>query len=105
MQNYLSDPTMMNLFSLVVLGMVAGFVVKTLDPGDVKGGVLATTLFGIAGAILGGFLSQYIFQTVFGRLSIEEIVSAVIGSFILAMIHRLMFRERNLIRTSVTRIP
>lgn len=44
----------MGIVSLLFLGLLAGALAKWLLPGDDPGGVLATMLIGVVGALLGG---------------------------------------------------
>jgi uncharacterized membrane protein YeaQ/YmgE (transglycosylase-associated protein family) len=41
----------------VVLGLLAGLIAKAILPGKDAGGLIVTTLLGICGALLGGFLA------------------------------------------------
>ena len=51
----------MGIVSLLFLGLLAGALAKWLLPGDDPGGVLATMLIGVVGALLGGFLAGALF--------------------------------------------
>ena len=47
----------MGIVGWIVLGLLAGLIAKALMPGAESVGVIVTTLIGIAGALLGGFLA------------------------------------------------
>ena len=47
----------MGIIGWVILGLLAGLIAKRLMPGAERGGLILTTLLGIAGALLGGFLA------------------------------------------------
>ncbi|WP_225836350.1 GlsB/YeaQ/YmgE family stress response membrane protein [Streptomyces sp. NK08204] len=47
----------MGIISWIILGLFAGGIAKTLLPGRSPGGLFATTLTGVAGAFVGGWLS------------------------------------------------
>ncbi|MFI2185319.1 GlsB/YeaQ/YmgE family stress response membrane protein [Streptomyces sioyaensis] len=47
----------MGIISWIILGLLAGAIAKTLLPGRNPGGLLGTTLIGVAGAFVGGWLS------------------------------------------------
>ena len=47
----------MGIVGLIVLGLLAGLIAKVLMPGAESVGLIVTTLLGIAGALLGGFLA------------------------------------------------
>jgi uncharacterized membrane protein YeaQ/YmgE (transglycosylase-associated protein family) len=53
----------MNLESLlayILFGLIAGIIAKVLVPGRDPGGLIVTTLIGIAGAIIGGAVGNYL---------------------------------------------
>ena len=46
----------MEILSWIVFGLVIGIIAKVLMPGRDPGGFIVTTLLGIAGAMIGGFM-------------------------------------------------
>jgi uncharacterized membrane protein YeaQ/YmgE (transglycosylase-associated protein family) len=42
----------------IVLGLLAGAIAKLIMPGDDPGGFIVTTLIGISGALVGGFIAS-----------------------------------------------
>jgi uncharacterized membrane protein YeaQ/YmgE (transglycosylase-associated protein family) len=48
----------MGIIAWIVLGLLAGLIAKAVLPGSDPGGLIATTLLGVAGALLGGFLAR-----------------------------------------------
>jgi uncharacterized membrane protein YeaQ/YmgE (transglycosylase-associated protein family) len=47
----------MGIIGWIVLGLLAGLIAKAIMPGAERVGVIVTTLLGIGGALLGGFLA------------------------------------------------
>ena len=47
----------MGIISWIVFGLIAGVLAKLLMPGKDPGGFIVTILIGIAGAMVGGFIS------------------------------------------------
>jgi len=47
-----------SIIGWIVLGLLAGVVAKAIMPGAERVGIVLTTLLGIAGALLGGFLAS-----------------------------------------------
>ena len=47
----------MSIIGWIVLGLLAGVIAKAIMPGAERVGIVLTTLLGIAGALLGGFLA------------------------------------------------
>ena len=48
----------MGIIAWLILGLIAGIVAKALLPGSDPGGLIVTTLLGVAGALLGGFIAR-----------------------------------------------
>lgn len=47
----------MGIIGWILLGFLAGLIAQAIMPGEGRGGCIVTTLLGIAGALLGGFLA------------------------------------------------
>lgn len=47
----------MGIIGWIVLGLLAGLIAKAIMPGAERFGLIVTTVVGIAGALLGGFLA------------------------------------------------
>jgi uncharacterized membrane protein YeaQ/YmgE (transglycosylase-associated protein family) len=47
----------MGIIGWILLGLLAGIIAKALMPGDDELGFILTTLLGIGGALLGGFIA------------------------------------------------
>ncbi len=48
----------MGIIGWILLGLLAGIIAKAVLPGDDPGGIIVTTLIGIAGAFIGGFIAK-----------------------------------------------
>ena len=80
----------MGLVSWIVIGLVAGLIAKFLLPGKDPGGCIVTTLIGIVGALLGGFLASRLgFGSVSG-LNLGSLLIAVGGALIFLVLLRLL---------------
>jgi uncharacterized membrane protein YeaQ/YmgE (transglycosylase-associated protein family) len=78
----------MGILSWIVLGLVVGILAKWLMPGPDPGGLVMTTLLGIAGAFVGGWLgTQLGFGSVTG-FDARSLVIAVIGAVLLLFLNR-----------------
>lgn len=85
----------MSLLAWIVLGLIAGLVAKALVPGRDPGGCVITILVGIAGALVGGWLSTLLgFGGLAGGLDVRNLVIAVLGAFVLLVLWRLVFGRR-----------
>ena len=78
----------MGWLSWIVFGLIAGIVAKWIMPGRDPGGFIITTVIGIVGALLGGWLAtQFGLGDVTG-FDIKSFIIAVIGSLLLLFIYR-----------------
>ena len=82
----------MGILSWILLGLVAGSLAKWIMPGPDGGGFLFTTLLGIAGAFVGGFLGAFAGIGSTGEFSIGSIITATVGAFLLLFISRQLRR-------------
>ena len=80
----------MGIIGWILLGCLAGVIAKALMPGEERGGCIITTLLGIAGALLGGFLAS-----IFGLgdpidefFDLSTWVAAIIGAVVLLAVWR-----------------
>jgi uncharacterized membrane protein YeaQ/YmgE (transglycosylase-associated protein family) len=84
----------------IILGLLAGAIAKALLPGDDPGGIIITTIVGVVGALVGGFVAQALG---FGD-PIDEFfdwstwLAAIIGAIVLLLIYR-AFASRGSRRT------
>ena len=84
----------MGIVTWIVLGLVAGVVAKILMPGRDPGGIIITTVLGVAGALVGGFIgTQLGFGTISG-FDLRSLAIAVGGAVLLLFLHRLLKGRR-----------
>lgn len=89
----------MGIISWIILGLVAGVVAKILLPGRDPGGLVGTTLIGVAGAFVGGWLSATFLHRPVDKDFFDPAtwVAAIAGALVLLVAYRLLFgnsRER-----------
>jgi uncharacterized membrane protein YeaQ/YmgE (transglycosylase-associated protein family) len=86
----------MGIIAFIILGLLAGIIAKALLPGDDPGGFIITTIIGVAGALLGGFLAAAIFggDPLDEFFDISTWITAIIGSIILLLIYRAVAGRR-----------
>ena len=75
----------------LIIGLVVGAVAKFLMPGKDPGGILTTSLIGVAGSFLATFLGQALGW--YDRGQPAGFIASVIGAILLLSIYR-MFRGR-----------
>ena len=89
---------MLNLISWVVLGLIAGVVAKAIYPGHQGGGMVATIILGILGALVGGWLGNNFFggagaAAAAGAFTLSSVIFAVLGAIVLLFIWGLVTRR------------
>ena len=82
----------MGIIVWIILGLVAGALAKFIMPGRDPGGIIVTILIGIAGALIGGYISTRPGYGAVDGFDIRSIVIAVGGAIILLIIFRLVRR-------------
>lgn len=87
----------MTVIAWIVLGLLAGLIAKAIMPGAERLGIVLTTVLGIAGALLGGFLA-----TAFGFgdpidefFDLSTWAAAVVGALLILFIWNAI-RERRI---------
>jgi len=83
---------MFGILGWILFGLIVGIVAKLLMPGRDPGGFIVTTLLGIAGAMLGGFLGRAL--GLYGPGQPAGFFMAVIGAILLLEIYHAIVRRR-----------
>ncbi|MCX4665126.1 GlsB/YeaQ/YmgE family stress response membrane protein [Streptomyces sp. NBC_01381] len=83
----------MGIISWIVLGLLAGAAAKLLLPGRDPGGFIGTTVIGIAGAFIGGWISaRYLDRPITNHFYDGATWAAAIGgSLVLLVGYRILF--------------
>jgi uncharacterized membrane protein YeaQ/YmgE (transglycosylase-associated protein family) len=86
----------MGIIAFIILGALAGAIAKALMPGDDPGGWIVTTIIGIVGALLGGFIAGALFDAdpLDEFFDISTWLTAIVGAVILLVIYRLVVNRR-----------
>jgi uncharacterized membrane protein YeaQ/YmgE (transglycosylase-associated protein family) len=82
----------MGIIAFIILGALAGAIAKAIMPGNDPGGFIVTTVIGIVGALLGGFLAAALFDAhpLDEFFDISTWVTAIVGSIILLALYRVI---------------
>ncbi len=67
----------MGILSWIVFGLIAGALAKLIMPGNDPGGMIVTTILGIVGAVIGGFIAV--------QLGYGDVSGFDFGSFVIAI--------------------
>ena len=82
----------MVILSWIVFGLVVGIIAKLLMPGRDPGGFIVTTLLGIAGALVGGFVGRA--MGFYGPNQSAGWLMSIAGAIILLALYRVMVHRR-----------
>jgi uncharacterized membrane protein YeaQ/YmgE (transglycosylase-associated protein family) len=85
----------MGILAWILLGLVAGALAKFIMPGQQGGGLVLTTVLGVVGAMVGGFLGTYVLG--FGDISgfdLRSIGIAVCGALLVLFLYGFTARTR-----------
>jgi uncharacterized membrane protein YeaQ/YmgE (transglycosylase-associated protein family) len=72
----------------IILGLLAGALAKLILPGDQPGGFIVTTIVGVIGAVVAGFVAQALGfgDPIDEFFDISTWVAAIIGAIVLLLI-------------------
>lgn len=84
---------MTGILGWIVFGLVVGAIAKLLMPGRDGGGIIVTTVLGIVGALIGGFLGQAL--GLYGAGEAAGFFMALLGAIIVLSIYRVTVRRRH----------
>jgi uncharacterized membrane protein YeaQ/YmgE (transglycosylase-associated protein family) len=81
---------MLGVLGWILFGLVVGIVAKLLMPGRDPGGLIITTILGIVGAVMGGFLGRTL--GFYGPGEPAGFLMATLGAVVLLFIYRMLRR-------------
>lgn len=85
----------MGIIGWILLGLFAGAIAKLIMPGDDPGGIIVTTLIGIAGALVGGFIASALdIGDLDEFFDIGTWLIAIAGALLLLFLYRVFMGER-----------
>jgi uncharacterized membrane protein YeaQ/YmgE (transglycosylase-associated protein family) len=86
----------MGIIGWIVLGLLAGLIAKKIMPGAEGIGVVITTLLGIGGALLGGFIATALGfgDPIDEFFDLSTWLAAVIGALILLYLWNVIRKRR-----------
>ena len=88
---------MLAILGWIVFGLIAGLIAKAIMPGKDPGGFIITTLLGIVGAVIGGWIGHALFGT--GSMTGADtnspgffisLVLSVVGAIVVLAVYRLL---------------
>ena len=81
----------MGIIIWIVVGLVAGLVARALVPGPQPMGLVATTLLGLAGSLIGGFIGYLVGGgTDLNAFHAAGLIGSIIGAIVLLAIQQMV---------------
>jgi len=80
----------MSIIIMIIVGFIVGLIARAIMPGDQNMGIIMTTILGIVGAVVAGFLGQTMGWYAEGEPAgwIASVVGAIIVLFVVGLIAR-----------------
>lgn len=84
-----------HILAWLVFGFIAGVIAKFIFPGRDPGGCIITSLLGIAGAFVGGFIARYLgiaggSSKIGDKGFFIQLAVAVLGAVVILAVYRLL---------------
>ncbi len=83
----------MGILSWIVFGLIAGALAKVFAPGDHPGGCIGTTLIGVVGALIGGFIATAFGAGGVSGFNIWSFAVAIGGAILLLVVMSVFARD------------
>lgn len=87
----------MGLLLFVLFGLIVGFLARALMPGRQSMGLIMTSILGMVGSLLGGFLASLITHNDVGRIHSAGLIGSLIGALIVLALVSMGSRRRGII--------
>lgn len=83
----------MHILWMLFIGLIVGVIARILMPGKDPGGIIVTTLLGVAGSLLAGLLGSAL--NIYERGETAGFIASVIGAVLLLFVYRAITRRRH----------
>ena len=83
----------MHILWALIVGLVVGAIAKLIMPGRDPGGIVVTSLLGIAGSLVAAFIGRALGMYRAGDVG-PGIIASILGAVILLAIYRVVMRRR-----------
>ena len=84
----------MSILVTLIIGLVVGLIAKALMPGRDPGGIIITTLLGVAGAFVAHFVGRALGWYADGEPA--GFIASVVGAVLLLALYRLVLGRKQL---------
>lgn len=76
----------MSILGWIVMGLLAGWLARAILPGRQSGGLVVTTVIGIVGAAIGGWIGTQLGWGSVNTFDLRGLGMSVLGAIVLLMI-------------------
>ncbi len=83
----------MSILAWIVFGLIAGSIANFVSPNSAKGGILASIILGVVGAVVGGYLGEMFFGVGVTGFNVTSFIVAVCGSLLVLFVGRVLSRS------------
>jgi len=87
----------MGLLLFLVFGLIVGFLARAIMPGRQSMGLLMTSVLGMVGSLLGGFVGSLISHDEVTRVHSAGLIGSIIGALLVLALVSMGGRRRSLI--------
>ena len=94
---------MFHLIGFIVFGFIVGLVAKLLAPGQAHMSLTATTLLGIVGSLVAGWLGRGLGW--YGPDDGAGFIMSTVGAILVIALYHMVARKRGISRSSTTNYP
>lgn len=76
----------MSILGWIVMGLLAGLIARAIMPGRQPGGLIVTTVIGIVGAAIGGWIGTQLKWGTVNTFDLRGLGMAVLGAIVLLLV-------------------
>ncbi|MCU5771978.1 GlsB/YeaQ/YmgE family stress response membrane protein [Erwiniaceae bacterium BAC15a-03b] len=79
----------MGLLSWIVIGLIAGLLVRKFFPGR-QGGSIPTLVLALVGALVGGYISSYFSWGTLATIEPRALLLALLGALVMLLVAKIL---------------
>lgn len=77
----------MGIISTIIVGLIVGAIARWIMPGTQSMGWIMTSILGIVGSVVGGFISSLIWKTPDGRFHPAGWILSILGAILVLWLY------------------